>query len=279
MYFLMLMVLISTSLSAMDKQLVPSLINELLDTHFVSCVTLQEKSRLRCTCKGNMDLIITENFLYKDNSYALDHLFNKFPYDLRSKILAHYGLTKNRGMFTFLWNKEKELRDDDVMYFDADAPYLLEYCMALYAEKYSTREKIQGIRIQQLHTAICWPVSSPDNRFSMFLKKILPGSGFNIWDIKIASSKKLLSRVAEKRKTRDYRKKVVEAICKSQDANLLLAIMGGRIEPRAFKYIFKYSEKLFIEALEEKDAFIKDAPDKYNKTFQYYQRSYDLQQA
>lgn len=78
MYLFMLMALIQMSLIGMDKPLVPSLINEMLDTYFVFSGTLQEK-----------------------NCY----LFNNFPYDLRSKILVHYGLTKKGQMFTFLWDK------------------------------------------------------------------------------------------------------------------------------------------------------------------------------
>jgi len=266
-----LMGLITMSLAGMDAPSAPPLIKEIIDIYFIPCLTLQEMGRLKCTSKGNSAVIDVENLLQNNSSYAFHHFFNNFSYDKRTMTLGHYGLTKNKEMFSFLQNKEKELRDDDVMYFNPLAPDLLEYCMELHATEYSTPEKIQQVRVKQLQMAVLVG-NNDDNRFGSFLKKILPRSGFNIWDIKIVTSKKLLSSLAAKQKTKKIRAKIIKDICTSQDADLLLAIMGGIIEPRALKYIFWFSEKLFIEALREKNAFIENVPDKYNKTFQDYQK-------
>lgn len=275
MYLYMSMIVMTTSLIGMDISPTPALlIKEIIEAHFVPCLTLQEMSRLKRTCKGHRDMINTEALLEQKHSFALSYLFNNFSYDYRTLIISHYAVTDNRQMFQFLWNKEKKLRDDDVMYFDVDASELLGYCMSLYTKEYSTPQKIQQVRLQQLETT-AW-IGESNSRFGSFLKTILPGSGFNMWDVKIASSKKFLSFLSEKKETKNFKKKIIKYLCASQSIDLLLASMNGIIEPRAFKYVFEYSDRIFIEILREKDAFISFFPDKHGKTFYDYVRKYEF---
>jgi hypothetical protein len=257
----------------MDMPSAPCLIKEIIDTQFVPCMTLQEMSRLKRTCKEHNDIIDTENLLKNNDSYALDHIFKNFPYDFRSRVLAHYGLTKkNNEAFTFLWNKEKDLRNNDIVHFNNyPADFSEEFLMELYAKVYSNPKKLQKLRLWQIEWAA---TLGGDNTFSEFLKRILPGSGFNIWNINIASSKKLLSFVVPKRESKRLRKKIIASVCESQDVDLLLAIMGGYIEPRALRHVFYCSEATLIEALREKNASIEDVPDKKGRSFSYYQRNH-----
>lgn len=267
LYFFMIIVLTVTSLIGMDGSSAPLLIKEVIEDKIGPCLTLQEISRLKCTSKEHNKVVDTESFL-KNNRYALDHLFNDFPYDFRSKILGHFAITKNSHMFIFLRNKEKDLRNLDI--FDLHnfpEDYSKEHLMELCAKIYSSREELQKIRLWQIEQAA---QSGSNSTFAEFLKKILPGSGFNIWDITFVSSKKNLSEWQTKQKTKKCRKKIVKAVCASRDADLLLAIMGGIIEPRSLKYVFKYGSRFLIEALCEKDAFIQGVADKHGKAFSFY---------
>ena len=268
-YYLVFILLMTTSLMSMDMPTSAFLIKEIIDAYFVPCMTLQEMSRLKRTCKEHNNIIDTENLFQNKNSYAFHHLVNKCSYDSRTIILAHCSLTKNNQMFEFLWDKEKDLRDIDFIKYLYNPTHVpLTKRMNVYAEHYSTPEKIQKIRLEEIMMAARL---GRDNAFSVLLKKILPGSGFNIWDITWTSSKKILAEWHTNKKTKKHRKKIVRAVCAAQDADLLLAIMGGCIEPRALKSVFHWSEKFLIQALIEKDAFIKNVPDEAGKAFSYYQ--------
>ena len=265
--------LVITSLLGMDMPASPLLIKDIVDTRIAPCMTLREISRLKRTCKEHNRIIDSEFFLQK-HPYALGRLF-ELSYDVRTIILAHYGVAKNNEMFSFLWDKEKELRDDDhVMSSNTMADLPLDYCMQKYGQEYSTRKKIEKIRVKQLSFALWAGSTSVPSRF---LKKILPGSGFNIWDIHIASSKKPLSSLSAKRKTKRIRENIIKTVCGLRDADLLLAIMGGIIEPRALRHIFKWSDRSFINDLIAKDAFITNIGDKHGNTFYYYQYLYMTQ--
>src|SRR5437762_13860803 len=107
-YWLMLIVLITTSLIGMDMllPLTPKLSPDIIDNHFLAYMTLQEVSRFKRTCKDYSGVPNITPLRLLKCSESLNHIFSNYPYDSRTMILAHCGLVKDKEMFEFLWDKE-----------------------------------------------------------------------------------------------------------------------------------------------------------------------------
>lgn len=252
------------SLIGMDSAPTVFLTKEIIHYQIMPRITLQEMSRLKSTCKIYNGFIDTEKpfpLVEPCHFYSLKHLFDECHYDVRTKVLVHYAKTKNGAMFDFLWNQEKDLRDiDTVKIFKGEL--WQKNKMQLYGNEYSTLKKIQKVRVTQIWRATHY---GKNNLICVFLKKILPNSGFNIFNVKYCARSKYSIHYSW-----NYVRSIFKAVCEFEDVDLLLAIVDGIIEPRALKYIFYYSEKLFIESLRAKEAFVENVPDKYGRYFAYY---------
>lgn len=274
----MVLFMINTHLFCMDP--IPSsfLAKQVVDSHIMPQISLQEMSRFKRTCNWYNECIDTEKFCplsgcllpcdHKCASYACS-ILHACHYDIRTKVLAHYAETKNLILFKHIWGQEGTLRDDDIKGLILVKEKELIFpnqsnIMNYYRRYYSDHNKIEQVR----YAHVCHLVSA---RWKMYgglslylLKETAAGSRFNIIDAVARRCKHPL-----KKKSHTLRK-IFKSICSWQDTNLLLALLDGIIEPRALKHVFYSSQKTFIDALREKNAFIEGVPDKDGRTVDYY---------
>jgi hypothetical protein len=192
-------------------------------------------------------------------------------YDTRTKVLTHYAQARNAMIFNHLWIQDQETRclDLDVYLQSKSRPYPLQIkkMMKECVTHYRTPQKIEKRRLKQLVSALCYG----DVEAEVLLQKILPGSHFNVF----YSAREYRKKQVRKTNRSYYLRNIFRNACNMQDGDFILAMLGGKIEPRAFKYIFAYAERGVINSLKWKNAFVAGIRDKHGKNIEDYMEDYD----
>ncbi len=248
---------------------VPLLVNCGLTHHLISKevmalisyhLTLQDLGRLnRVKKSAYWDLeYICDCKQKKCESVACIRL-QQCHYDIRTKVLAHYYKTKNSAMVSHLMCREGDVRW-------AEEKRTLDRFIAINRHMYRTTKKIHKQRLIQLELALRW---RDKEQLSLFTN-ILKGSDFNIFD----SGKKYRKKQVRLTCTCFTLRSLFSQICYQGDVELLLAVLGGFIEPRAFKYVFKYAGPNLMRSLIGKNVFPRDVSDKRGRDFDDYMQQY-----
>jgi hypothetical protein len=181
-------------------------------------------------------------------------------------VLAHYAKKENLAMFQHVWNYERGDRGWCMFINYNKSPWsttkedtAFDFYMRKYKKNYCNTEKIHKRYFHILMNGI------GSHRYLssaiVLSKKVLPGSGFNIFTLKC--------RKEQARVNKHYR--LHNLIPTIKDANLLVAIIGGCVEPYMFKKIFWSISKEMVESLFEMGVVELDGRDKYgNSAHDYY---------
>lgn len=269
-------VLFFVPLYCMDEPAVsPFLTKEIIDTEIKPRFSLQDMSRFSRTGKHYKNCFDLEKMCVCDKnncSTCACARLRKCHYDVRTKVLVHYAQTQNQAMFAHVWSWEENLRKSDfgcTVQIGSKDPWSFENKIRVYCKYYSNQKKIEKTRMKQLISALNLR-RYKDNEYSVLLKKVLPGSDFNIFD----NAYRKKRRTGVRANLQYTRHIIIRETCELDDVDLLLAILGGFVEPRAFKYVFEHAEPQLLSRLADMEAFPDGVTDKRGKDALYYARNY-----
>ena len=263
---------------------VPRDVTGLIQQHLLVNCTLQELGRLRCSSKTTQ---VYWNFEYTCPyansqsgicSMAACKRLKECWYNTGTKALGHYDQVQNKAMFRHIWHFDAVTRKHDAIFLlglnNSDACNLLDE----YPKFYGTVEERHKIYCKQLMESLPF-----GERFFFYsvdtgelveidfsrkikkdlLKKILPGTGFNIYE---SSYRKKKART-----NGFYRmRKILHTISLVRDIDLLFAVLDGYVQPRMFKSMYKHLNFKMLKKLHEMGAMPPHVTDKHEKTADDY---------
>jgi len=240
-------VLFFIPLYCMDKPIFsPNLPKDIIDTRIKPRLSLQDMSWFSRTCKTYSQLINLRNISPED---PICVYLKTLPYDTLTRLLGHCEITENKEMFDFVRSWHVKIRDQD------------EKMVRKGYKKCVSVQYVQKQRLKQLTG-----LSQPDRERAELLKTVLRGSSFNILDYVQYCKKK--SKGWNGYPCYEL-KRILFYICCYDDPDLWLAVLGGVIEPRAFKYIFDYAGNDVVNELQKRKSFIRGI-DERGGTLEYY---------
>lgn len=247
------------SLYCMDKPEVSVFLpKDIIDAQIKLRFSLQDMSRFSRTCKTYSEMINLRDISPGDP--ICDYL-KTLPYDILTRFLGHCEIIQNKKMFDFVRSWHAEIRDQDETMFRKSYRKKKRFKIEKSYEQCVSVEYVQKQRLNQL-VGLC---ESGKKRVSL-LKTILQGSSFNILDHAQYCKKK--SKGVFGYPCYEL-KRILFYISCYEDPDLWLAVLGGVIEPRAFKYIFAYAGNDVIGELLKRKAFIRGI-DEMGGTIEYY---------
>ncbi len=258
----------------LTDQLIPQEVMRLISLK----LTLQDLGRLNCVKKNSywdVEHICPEfNSQNICDTVACKRL-KECIYNTRTKVLGHYAQTGNIEMFQHIrgfdgatkkifFGKKHPVRDiDSLLILKIDPSAFLEKYMRKYDKYYGNTKKIYNVYCKYFVRLVCFYKDSPAGKEGKnLLKTILPGTGFNFY----------LSSYRKKRAPFHdwYRiKTILKETSAMDDTDLLLAAIGGSVQPYMFKSIYKYLSWPMIKDLQKKN-LISRGIDKHSKDAAYY---------
>lgn len=246
--------------------------------------TLQELGRLRCSSTTTQ---AAWKFEYTCPYVAVTQEPGMCPmvackrlkeccYNTGTEALAHYDQMQNKAMFKHIWHFDAVTRKHDALFLLGlnNSDNLLDE----YPKFYGTVEERHKIYCKQLIESLPFgekfflysvdtgelvEMNSTRKIKKDLLKKILPGTGFNIYE---SSYRK------ERARTNGFycMRKILPTISLAGDIDLLLAVIDGYVQPRMFKSIYKYLHCKMLQKLHEMGAMPPHVTDKHGKTADDY---------
>jgi hypothetical protein len=260
-----------TSLYSMDQKplifcgfsplLIPREVIELIKFD----LTFQDIGRLKRVNKIARRYWDTENICpcleIKCNTVACNRLA-KCNYDTRTKVLAHYGKTRNLLMFQHVWEMDKDIRDIELLWEPSvgavDRDVTIQHKMSKYRNDYCSSKKIEKRNLKRLVQALNYHREDIPH-----IQHLLSQTNFNIFD----SAKEYRKKMVRITLSTYCLRSIFRRACSLEDPDLILAMLGGIIEPRAFKYLFAYASLELLGMLIDKNVIMVYGLDKRQKSF------------
>ena len=244
---------------------IPFLPKDIVWNHIVPHLVLQDIAYLKRTCRAYVSGIDLEKISCDCMFHRCRH-FEYVNYGAQNKLLVHYASTENSIMYQHLWNKEAALHCLDFQNAFYDKYKTMCVCrltekekMKKYLELYGSSDLVGIIRLRQLLRALFGRVPIA----AYLVTKIFPETDFDIFSTARDYRKK---KIKKYKKNCSYRlRDIFKEACKIHKLDLLLAMLGGWIGPRAFKYVFRYASKQAVEKLVAKQVFVMNMSDEKGK--------------